>query len=57
MPGFGRFESEVRFCAALDELRQDFRVRRRGGVHVPLPDQRRLILARWHGLIAEMATA
>ena len=57
MMGFGRFESAVRFCAALDELRQYFRVRRRGGVHVPLPDQRRLLLARWHGLIAEMATA
>ena len=57
MLGFGRFESAARFCAAVDELRQDFRVRRRGGPHVPLPDQRRLFLARWHGLITEMATS
>ena len=57
MLGFGRFESAARFCAAFDELRQDFRVRRRGGPHVPLPDQRRLFLARWHGLITEMATS
>ena len=57
MLGFGRFESAARFCAAFDELRQDFRLRRRGGPHVPLPDQRRLFLARWHGLITEMATS
>ena len=57
MLGFGRFESAARFCAALDELRQYFRVRRRGGTHVPLADQRRLFIARWHGLIAEMATS
>ena len=57
MLGFGRFESAARFCAAVDELRQDFRLRRRGGPHVPLPDQRRLFLARWHGLITEMATS
>ena len=57
MLGFGRFESASRFCAAVDELRQDFRVRRRGGPHVPLPDQRRLFVARWHGLITEMATS
>ena len=54
---FGRFESAARLCAAFDELRQYFRVRRRGGPHVPLPDQRPLFLARWHGLIAEMATS
>ena len=57
MLGFGRFESAARFCAAFDALRQDFRLRRRGGPHVPLPDQRRLFLARWHGLITEMATS
>lgn len=54
MLGFGRFASAARFCAAFDELRQHFRVRRRGGPHVPLPEQRRLFLARWRGLIAEM---
>ncbi len=29
MLGFGNFESVARFCAAFDELRQYFRVRRR----------------------------
>ena len=57
MLGFGRFESAARFCAAVDELRQDFRIRCRGGAHVPLPEQRRLFVARWHGLITEMATS
>ena len=57
MLGFERFEPASRFCAAFDELRQYFRVRRRGGPHVPLPDQRWLFLARWHGLITEMATS
>ncbi len=57
MLGFGRFASAARFCAAFDELRQYFRVRRRGGPHVPLPEQRRLFLARWRGLIAEMGTS
>ena len=57
MLGFGRFESAARFCAAFDELRQDFRVRRRGGPHVPLPDQRRLFVARWQALVSEMAAA
>ena len=57
MLGFGRFESAARFCAAFDELRQYFRVRRRGGPHVPLPDQRRLFLARWQALVSEMAAA
>ncbi len=53
---FARFESGARFGLDFDELRQCFRVRRRGGPHVPLPDQRRLFLARRHGLIAGMAT-
>ncbi len=57
MLGFGRFESAARFCAALAELRQYFRVRRRGGRHVPLSDQRRLFPARWRGLIAETGTS
>ncbi len=57
MPGFGRFEAAARFCAAFDELRRYFRVRRRGDPNVPLPDQRRLFLARCHGLIADVATS
>ncbi len=57
MLGFGRFESAARFCAAFDELRQYFRVRRSGDTHVPLPVQRRLFRARSHGLIEEMATS
>ncbi len=57
MLGFGRFASAARFCAAFDELRQYFRVRRRGGRHVPLSDQRRLFPARWRGLIAETGTS
>ncbi len=43
MLGFGRFEPAVRFCAAFDELRQYFWIRRRGGRHVPLADQRRAV--------------
>ena len=57
MLGFGSFESASRFCAAFDELRQYFRVRRRGERHVPLAEQRRLFLTRWSSLIAEMAAA
>ncbi len=57
MPGFGRFESAARFCAAFDELRQYFRIRRRGGAHVPLAEQRRLFVARWQSLVSEMAAA
>ncbi len=57
MLGFGRFESAARFCAAFDELRQYFRVRRRGCQHIALAEQRGLFIARWRSLIAEMATA
>ena len=57
MLGFGSFESASRFCTAFDELRQYFRVRRRGGDHVALPEQRRLFLVRWHSLIEEAAAA
>ena len=55
--GFGSFESASRFCAAFDELRQYFRVRRRGEGYVSLAEQRRLFLARWDLLIAELAVA
>ena len=44
MLGFGNFESASRFCTAFDELRQYFRVRRRGDDHVSLAEQRRLFL-------------
>ncbi len=57
MLGFGSFESASRFCSAFDELRQYFRVRRRGDAHVSLAAQRRLFLARWRSLIAEAAAA
>ena len=57
MLGFGSFESASRFCAAFDELRQYFRVRRRGEGYVSLAEQRRLFLARWDLLIAELAVA
>ena len=55
MLGFGSFESAARFCTAFDELRQYFRVRRRGEPHVSLAEQRRLFLTRWRSLITEMA--
>ena len=57
MRGFGSFESASRFCSAFDELREYFRVRRRGKGHVSLAEQRRLFLARWRSLIAELAAA
>ena len=57
MLGFGRFESASRFCTAFDEVRQYFRVRRRGEGHVSLAEQRRLFLARWRSLISELAAA
>ena len=57
MLGFGSFESASRFCAAFDELRQYFRVRRRGEGHVSLAEQRRLFATRWRSLISELAAA
>ena len=57
MLGFGNFESAARFCAAFDEVRQYFRVRRRGQAPVPLAEQRRLFLTRWGSLIGELAAA
>ena len=57
MLGFGSFESAARFCPAFDELRQYFRVRRRGEGFVSLAEQRRLFLTRWRSLITEMAAA
>jgi transposase-like protein len=57
MLGFGSFESASRFCTAFDELRQYFRVRRRGEAHVSLAEQRRLFLTRWRSLIGEFTAA
>ena len=57
MLGFGSYESAARFCTAFDELRQYFRVRRRGDIHFSLAERRRLFVARWHSLLAEMAAA
>jgi transposase-like protein len=57
MLGFGSFESASRFCSAFDELRQYFRVRRRGDPNVSLAEQRRLFVTRWRSLIAAAAAA
>ncbi len=50
MLGFGSFESASRFCTAFDELRQYFRVRRRGGrgstVAAPRTQRRIVTLTR-----------
>ena len=57
MLGFGRFESAARFCAAFDELRQYLRVQCRDGQPIPLAEQRGFFIARWRGLITELASA
>ena len=57
MLGFGSLESTSRLRAAFDELRQYFRVRRRGEGHVSLAEQRRHFLTRWRSLILELAVA
>ena len=57
MLGFGRFESAARFGSAFDQLRQYFRVRRRGDQHISLAEQRGLFITRWRSLISEMAAA
>ena len=57
MLGFGSFESASRFCAAFDELRDYLRTRLRGQPYVTLSEQRRIFLARWRSLIAELAAA
>ena len=49
MLGFG--------SSAFDELREYFRVRRRGEGYVSLERQRRLFLTRWRSLISELAAA
>ena len=57
MLGFGSFASAARFCSAFEELRQSLRARGRRGEGVPLAEQRRRFVGRWHALIAEMAAA
>jgi len=57
MLGFGRFESAARFCSAFEELREYFRVRRRGEAQVSLAEHRRLFLARWRSLNVKLAAA
>ena len=57
MLGFGSFASAARFCSAFEELRQYLRARGRRGEVVPLAEQRRRFVGRWHALIAEMAAA
>lgn len=55
MLGFTSFEASSRFRVTVDELRQYFRVRRRGDAHVSLAEQRRLFLGCWHLLVSEVA--
>jgi transposase-like protein len=57
MRGFGNFSSASRFCSAFDELREFFRSRTRRGEVVPLPEQRRLFVARWRSLVTEATAA
>ena len=57
MLGFGNFESASRFCSAFDELRDYFRVTRRGQPTVSLADQRQTFIDRWRSLAAEVAAA
>ena len=57
MLGFGSFASAARFCSVFEELRQYLRARGRRGEVVPLAEQRRRFVGRWHALIAEMAAA
>ena len=57
MLGFGSFASAARFCSAFKELRQYLRARGRRGEGVPLAEQRRRFVGRWHALIAERAAA
>ena len=57
MLGFGRMESAKRFCAAFEELRQYLRIRPPIGKQVSLSERRRVFLARWRALTAEMAAA
>ncbi len=57
MLGFESMESAKRFCSAFDELRQYLRIRLRSGEQVSLSERRRVFLARWQGLMEEMAAA
>jgi len=57
MLGFGNFESASRFCSAFDQLRDYFRVKRRGQPPVSLADQRQTFIDRWRSLAAEVAAA
>jgi len=57
MVRFGSFESASRFCSAFDELRDYFRVKRRGQPIVSLADQRQVFIDRWRLLVAEVAAA
>jgi putative transposase len=46
MRGFGTFEAAARFCCALDELRNYFRLRHTTGGWVSLPEQRQAFRQR-----------
>jgi len=56
MLGFGNFESPSRSTSAFDELRDYFRVKRRGQPPVSLADERQTFIDRWRS-VAEVAAA
>ncbi len=58
MRGFGSFNAAARFCRALDEQHQYFRMRTTMRHCVPpLAEQRRENRARWSALMGELMAA
>ena len=57
MLGFGRFTSAERFCSAFEALRQYLRMSARRDGPLSLSERRRVFVARWSGLITELAAA
>jgi len=55
MLGFGSLESASRSSSAFDELRNYFRVKRRGQPDAPLAGQRRIFIDRWRSLTAKVS--
>ena len=58
MRGFGTFDAASRFCRAVDEQRQYFRLRTTMRQRVPpLAEQRRAYCARFQALMGELMVA
>lgn len=57
MRAFGSFASADRFCAGVEEQRQDFRAVRRSGERVSLAERRDRFRRRWATNLAELAAA